>query len=290
MGKINYYYDPYAAMYANKLSAQADKISGLASQYDTKSPLTDVGKSELQKIVNGRYGDTMLAGIARNSAARDIQAAKDSQGLGTAAMRTGANNSNSLLSHERMLRRTTNDANNRSADLLVRGMPGYVSEVGDWANQDNNLLSQRIAAESGATGAIGNAAGVMAAGTTVKEKKGFWSNLMSGLQSVAGIAAGFGLSDEKAKKNIKVVSGKSATKKIKKTKIHDFEYKEGMGEARGKRTGVLAGEYEDVEPAAVRTRGDGLKTVNHQDLNMTSVAALKETIARVEKLERKMKT
>lgn len=284
--KFEFHYDPYAAHYSQQLAAQANKISGLASQFDTHSPLTDLGKAELQKITSGDYGSTMLAGVARNAAARDIQAAKDSAGLGTAAMRAGANNPNSLLSHDRMMKRATNEANNRSADLLVRSMPGYASEAGGWANADNNLLAQRIAAEQGATSAMGNAAGVMQAGTHVKEKKGFWSNLMGGIQAAAGIAAGFGLSDERAKKKCKTTSGKDALKKIKQSRVVDHEYKEGMG-AAGKRTGVIAQEIEQVEPSSVRTRADGLKEVNYRDLFSTNVAATKELIGRVERLESK---
>lgn len=290
MGKVNFYYDPYAAMYANKLSAQADKISGLASQYDTHSGLTDLGKSELGKITKGDYGSTMLAGVARNSAARDIQAAKDSQGLGTAAMRAGANNPNSLLSHARLLKRATNDANNRASDQIVRSMPGYASEVGGWANTDNNLLSQRIAAEAGASGALSNAAGVMSAGTVAKEKKGWFESLMGGLSTVAGIASGFGFSDEETKESIQDGDDAASAKKIKKTKLKKFRYKSEYDAGDGQtKTGVVAQEHEKVAPEQVVTTKQGVKAVDYRSLFMDNVGATKHLMSRVEKLEKAKK-
>lgn len=293
MSKIQFTYDPVAQAYAQKLTAQADKISGLASQYDTHSGLTDLGKSELGNISSGNYGSTMLGGVARNQAARDIQSAKDSQGLGTAAMRTGANNPNSLLSHSRLLKRATNETNNRASDQLVRALPGYASEVGGWANTDNALRSQRIAAEQGVSSALSGAAQASSAGTVAREKKSFWDNLwdktMQAAGAVGSLASGFAKSDERTKQDIKPVTDTDATKKIKKLKVKKFQYKPGLGEAEGERTGVMAQEVEKVEPKAVRTRDDGVKEVNYRDLFATNIGATKDLISRVEKLEAKKK-
>lgn len=294
IAKIDWHYDPWAAYYSNLIKGQADKISNLAAGYDTHSPLTDLGKSELQKIISGKSGDTMLAGVARNAAARDVATAKDSMQLGTASMRAGANNPNSLLSHDRLLRRATNEANNRSADLLVRAMPGYASEVGGWANTDNDLLSQRIAAEAGATGALGTAAGVMSAGTVAKEKKGFWGslfgNINKNIETLGQIAAGAQYSDKNTKEDIHDSDDAKSAKRIKKTKVKKFKYKEGYDAGDGQeKTGVVAQEHAKVAPEQVVETDRGVKAVDYRSLFMDNVGATKHLMTRVEKLEKAQK-
>lgn len=69
-------------------------------------------------------------------------------------------------------------------------------------------------------------------------------------QKSSGSNWGFQLSDKNAKKNIKKVGETEVGDG--KVGVYEFEYKEGEGETKGKKFGVMAQEVEKVKPEAVK--------------------------------------
>lgn len=178
MGKINFYHDPYAAYYAKQIAAIGDQLGALAPGLSTTSGLTNIGKAELGKISEGRYGDTMLAGAVRNEAGRNLQALKNSYGLGTMALRLGGN-PHAGMYYDRLYRKREADVQDEASDKLTRMLPDYLSAAGEWEQADNNLTMKKANLLAQQAGITGTAAGVMRSGTYAKEKKGFLDNLGS---------------------------------------------------------------------------------------------------------------
>ena len=86
-------------------------------------------------------------------------------------------------------------------------------------------------------------------------KMGQYNSVVGGLFGLGGKL--IGLSDERAKKNIKPVG------KLMGNKLYEYEYKDGFGQAKGKRIGVLAQEAEKKNPDAVIMGNDGYRRVDY---------------------------
>lgn len=86
-------------------------------------------------------------------------------------------------------------------------------------------------------------------------KMGQYNSVIGGLFGLGGKI--IGLSDERAKKNIKPLG------KLMGEKIYEYEYKEGMGQAKGKHIGVMAQEVEKKNPDAVVRGDDGYRRVDY---------------------------
>jgi hypothetical protein len=182
MGKINWHYDPYAAMYARQIAGVADQIGALGGALSTHSGLTDIGRGELGKIAQGQYGDTLLASQIRNETARGMQNLRSSYGLGTMALRLGGNQ-NAGRYYDRLYHKRASELQDAGADRLTRMLPEYLGQMGRYEQADNDLVMQRAALLGQQAGGLGQAAGVMRAGTYAKEKKG----ILDSLGSLAGI-------------------------------------------------------------------------------------------------------
>jgi hypothetical protein len=96
------------------------------------------------------------------------------------------------------------------------------------------------------------------------QQLGAYNQKMQAQQGILGGLFGLGgkligLSDERAKKNIKPVGEMAGHK------LYSYEYKKGMGDGKP-HVGVMAQEVERKRPDAVSTRPDGLKQVHYGKL------------------------
>lgn len=96
------------------------------------------------------------------------------------------------------------------------------------------------------------------------QQLGVYNQKMQAQQGILGGLFGLGgkligLSDERAKKNIKPVGEMAGHK------LYSYEYKKGMGDGKP-HVGVMAQEVERKRPDAVSTRPDGLKQVHYGKL------------------------
>lgn len=189
--KYNIWVDPGAAITREKLWGIADKIGTEADSMKTHSDLTDIGDSELAKIKEGRFGDTMFAGNLKQQATRQRGRIANDYSLGANAMSAGNPNSQLILQRQRdKANRRVDEASN---DALSQGMVGYTDAAGRWSLTDNNLKQQKI-------GALGAQAGVTNAGwqaqrsgTQYDKKKSGWQIFKEVLGvglNIAGLAMG----------------------------------------------------------------------------------------------------
>ena len=178
-----------------KLTANFDEVAkykDLAGQTFINEDLAKFGQGEQSKIFNGQIGSTMLAGAARNQGARDIQRLKASQRLGSAAMSRGGNNAASAgvnLMYDRMLKNETGRVNDRTADQVVGGLPGYMNAAAGWAEAGNRGRAQQMQLGSAYQNMFGNAVQMRQSNQTFEKKKSFWDKFKEGL-GVAGQIAG----------------------------------------------------------------------------------------------------
>lgn len=149
--------------------------------------LEKFGMGEQQKIFGGQIGSTMLAGAARTQGARDIAGLKASQRLGSAALSRGGNNASSAgvnLLYDRMLKNEIGRVNDRTADQVVGGLPGYLNAAAGWGEAGNRGRMQKMAALSEATR-------LRQSNQTFIKKKSFWDKFKEGVgvaSQIAGIA------------------------------------------------------------------------------------------------------
>lgn len=173
---------------------EVDKYKDLAGQTFINKGLEKFGQDEQSKVFNGKIGSTMLAGAARNQGARDIQALKASQRLGSAALSRGGNNAASAgvnLMYDRMLKNETGRVNDRTADQVVGGLPGYLNAAAGWAEAGNRGRAQQMGLGQAYQGMFSNAVQMRQANQTFEKKKSFWDKFKEGVgvaSSIAGIA------------------------------------------------------------------------------------------------------
>jgi hypothetical protein len=178
-----------------KLTANFDEVAkykDLAGKTFINEDLAKFGQGEQSKIFNGQIGSTMLAGAARNQGARDIQSLKASQRLGSAAMSRGGNNAASAgvnLMYDRMLKNETGRVNDRTADQVVSGLPGYTNAAAGWAEAGNHGRATQMQMGSAYQNMFGNAVQMRQSNQTFEKKKSFWDKFKEGL-GVAGQIAG----------------------------------------------------------------------------------------------------
>lgn len=173
---------------------EVDKYKDLAGQTFINKDLEKFGQDEQSKIFNGKIGSTMLAGAARNQGARDIQGLKASQRLGSAALSRGGNNAASAgvnLMYDRMLKNETGRVNDRTADHVVGGLPGYMNAAAGWAEAGNRGRAQQMGLGQAYQGMFGNAVQMRQSNQTFEKKKSFWDKLKEGI-GVAGQIVGIG--------------------------------------------------------------------------------------------------
>lgn len=153
--------------------------------------LEKFGLGEQQKIFGGQIGSTMLAGAARTQGARDIAGLKASQRLGSAALSRSGGNASSAgvnLLYDRMLKNETGRVNDRTADQVVGGLPGYLNAAAGWGEAGNRGRMQKMAAFEGA-------AKLRQSNQTFIKKKSFWDKFKEGVAvagNIVGIASGIG--------------------------------------------------------------------------------------------------
>lgn len=160
----------------------AEWYKGAADRLYVNQPLGDMGRGELGLIGSGRFADTLLGkaygeaerGLKESSAlgeesllrrkARDVEAAKRAGGMGAAAMMRAGGTPGSMgagILYDRMLQKRTGEIQDRASDELSRGraeltrgltslsasraaaMPGYVSQVGEWAEAPNRGVREQ---------------------------------------------------------------------------------------------------------------------------------------------------
>lgn len=149
--------------------------------------LEKFGMGEQQKIFGGQIGSTMLAGAARTQGARDIQGLKASQRLGSAALSRSGGNASSAgvnLLYDRMLKNEQGRVNDRTADQVVGGLPGYLNAAAGWGEAGNRGRMQKMAA-------FGEATRLRQSNQTFVKKKSFWDKFKEGVgvaSQIAGIA------------------------------------------------------------------------------------------------------
>lgn len=86
-------------------------------------------------------------------------------------------------------------------------------------------------------------------------------SLLGGLFGIGAAFAGNpAMSDKRAKKNIKPVG------MLMGNKLYEYEYKDGLGQAKGKHIGVMAQEAEKKNPDAVVVGNDGYRRVDYGKL------------------------
>jgi len=173
---------------------EVDKYKDLAGKTFINEDLAKFGQGEQSKIFNGQIGSTMLAGAARNQGARDIQGLKASQRLGSAAMSRGGNNAASAgvnLMYDRMLKNETGRVNDRTADQVVGGLPGYTNAAAGWAEAGNRGRAQQMQMGGAYQNMFGNAVQMRQSNQTFEKKKSFWDKFKEGVgvaSQIAGIA------------------------------------------------------------------------------------------------------
>jgi len=170
------------------------KYKDLAGQTFINKDLEKFGQDEQSKIFNGKIGSTMLAGAARNQGARDIQAMKASQRLGSAALSRGGNNAQSAgvnLLYDRMLKNETGRVNDRTADQVVGGLPGYLNSASGWAEAGNRGRAQQMGLGQAYQQMFSNAVQQRMSNQTFEKKKSLWDKIKEGVgvaSQIAGIA------------------------------------------------------------------------------------------------------
>ena len=91
------------------------------------------------------------------------------------------------------------------------------------------------------------------------------------------------LSDQTLKENI--VPANSQWQDLKELEVVNYNFKEETGYETHTQLGVIAQQVEPISPGLVKTRGDGVKSVNYSVLYMKAVKALQEAMSRIETLE-----
>jgi hypothetical protein len=119
---------------------------------------------------------------------------KASQRLGSAALSRGGNNAASAgvnLMYDRMLKNETGRVNDRTADQVVGGLPGYLNAAAGWAEAGNRGRAQQMGLGQAYQGMFSNAVQMRQANQTFEKKKSFWDKFKEGVgvaSSIAGIA------------------------------------------------------------------------------------------------------
>jgi hypothetical protein len=123
---------------------------------------------------------------------------KASQRLGSAALSRGGNNAASAgvnLMYDRMLKNETGRVNDRTADQVVGGLPGYMNAAAGWAEAGNRGRAQQMGLGQAYQGMFSNAVQMRQSNQTFEKKKSFWDKLKEGIGvvgNIVGIASGLG--------------------------------------------------------------------------------------------------
>lgn len=177
---------------------EVEKYKGLTDSYKINEPLEQFGYGEIGKIAGGNVGGTMLAGAARTQGARNIRAAKESQGLGAAAMaRSGSSPGSGAATtiYDRMLQKQTNDINNQTTSQIVGNLPGYMDAAAGWADQGNRDRDRKMQGMNNYQSAFSNAVSMRQQNQQFVKKKSFWDKFKEGIGvvgNIVGIASGIG--------------------------------------------------------------------------------------------------
>ncbi len=275
-------YNTPARMQENVDKAQADVQSSLSS---SQASLTrDLGRSGVNlsggkalamKNQNAITGASMLAGAAN-------KARTDTETMGRALKMDAAGLGRNLPANQATAAAGAINAGNSSVN--AGQVPLNVNATGQ--NIMTTGYSGAQAGLAGAASTYGKIAGVQQA----SGNDGLWGALGSVAGNFAGSGAGSTLlagwlSDKKAKKNVKSVSGKKSLAAFRKMPVSNWDYKAGKGDG-GNHTGPMAqdvrkGLGDSVAPGGKRI--DAISLVGHQ------VNAIKELDRRLSKIEHKAK-
>lgn len=177
---------------------EIEKYKTITDSYKINEPLEQFGYGEIGKIASGNVGGTMLAGAARTQGARNIRAAKESQGLGAAAMARTGNNPGSAAAttiYDRMLQKQVNDTNNQTTAQIVGNLPAYTNAAAGWADQGNRDRDRKMQGQNAYQAAFSNAVGMRQQNQQFTKQKTFWDKFKEGVGvvgNIVGIASGIG--------------------------------------------------------------------------------------------------
>ena len=161
---------------------------------------------------------------------------------------------------------------NQGSAAVTNGM-----QSGNITAQGNQIVTQGYSgAQSGLTGAAstyGNIASI--------QQKSDASN--AELLGSMGKSAGMVMSDKKAKKNVKKVSGKASLAAFKKMPVSNWDYKAGKGDG-GNHTGPMA---QDVQKGLGNSVAPGGKMIDPISLHGHQINAIKELDKRLAKVEKR---
>jgi hypothetical protein len=215
---------------------------------------------------------------ALGKAAAANKAIKDVELQGYARKMDAANLGRNLASNQATSAKVAIDAGNSASGNAVAPV--------NMAQSATNMVGQGFNTAVSANNSAGNIFGNMA------QIQGQDSGAMGALGSVVGqfagskagstAIAGF-LSDKKAKKNIKPTSGKKALESIEKTKVSDWQYKDGQGDG-AHHTGPMA---QDVQANMGDHVAPGGKLIDPITMNGITMASVAELSRRVKELESK---
>ena len=200
----------------------------------------------------GRAMKMDAASLGRNLPATQATSAGLAVNQGNAAVASGMQSGN---------------INAQGANIMTQGYSGAQSGLAGAANTYGNIagIQQRADAAGGAAfGALGQVAGQFAG-------------------SAAGSTWLAALSDKKAKKNIKKVSGKASLAAFRKMPVSNWDYKTGKGDG-GNHTGPMA---QDVRKGLGNSVAPGGKMIDMISMSGHQVNAIKELDKRLAKVEKR---
>ncbi|WP_376742364.1 tail fiber domain-containing protein [Ensifer canadensis] len=223
--------------------------------------------ARIAAVLNAGQEQSRLAGLARDQATfqnsaqgQQFDQALASAGFGNTANQQMFQNNQTTTSANNALKDQTFNAQQAQTAAQNAARAQYLNEQYAARNQPINEISSLL---SGAQ--VNNPNFVPTQGQSIPNidyagmvqqdyanKVGAYNQKQAGIGSILGGLAGFAaLSDERAKKDKKLIGG-----------LYEYRYK-GEGKNAPKRIGVMAQEVEKVRPEAVSKGADGFRRVDY---------------------------